>query len=111
LVSNKILFPVVSFSLSLGILVSGQIPPDLNSPEGCFSPGECTLSLELAQWAASSTQECLNLCREDGGCNYFTFHEERKLCLGFANCEQFSPSTCTECFSGGATCPGKLKWA
>jgi len=91
------------------VIVQGQI--DLDSVDGCFSSGECALSLSVNVWPAADAQQCLELCQEDEMCNYFTFKESLRSCEGFANCEFFSTNSCTDCFSAGIHCRGKSKGA
>jgi len=98
---------IVPTIIPLITLTIAQSQPDLNSPEGCFSKGECTVSLSVASWTVASAQECLELCREEELCNYFTFKEDGFSCEGFANCINFSKDTCRDCFSGGKVCEGK----
>ncbi len=62
-------------------------------------------------------QECLELCRDLDGCEYFTHFgeggggggESENLCLGLANCREFSPLSCAECYSGEDACDG-MAW-
>ncbi len=118
---------VVSLRINLFYIYyinAGQVPEDL-----CFAHGECKSSLFLADWyvprfckviaritiffprPTPDPQECLELCRGLEGCEYFTHYgegggESENLCLGLANCREFSPLSCAECYSGEDACDG-----
>ncbi len=74
----------------------------------CFSAGECVFSPVVEDWESSDSQECLELCRDQPGCRYFTQYDQDGICLGFAECLEFSEDTCQQCYSGSVTCPGAL---
>ena len=80
-----------------------------DSPSYCFEAGECTNSLFLETWETPDPQRCLELCREFGGCEYFTHHADEELCLAFANCEVFDTGCADEggdCLTGTPACDG-----
>ncbi len=76
----------------------------------CFEEGECTQSLYVGSSGAEDAQTCLELCREDKNCLYFTFYGDEEECTNFGNCEVFSTDTCSNCVSGASTCEGKNKY-
>ncbi len=49
---------------------------------------------------------CLELCKVEKDCEYFTFFEVDNSCLMLANCVTFSTDTCTDCYSGDRNCEG-----
>ncbi len=73
---------------------------------GCFVPGECIFSAYLREWPTPDPQECLELCQELDGCDFFTHYGNGDYCTGFADCIELSEQSCVECYSGNSTCPG-----
>ncbi len=73
----------------------------------CFADGECTQSLFIGQWPAADAQECLEICRDEDECTFFTYYgQDDDICMGLANCVVLDDKTCTDCYSGNSTCPG-----
>ncbi len=73
----------------------------------CFEEGECTQSLFVGSYGAQDAQECLEVCKSDKNCLFFTFYGDEEECTNFSNCEVFSNDTCSNCVSGASTCEGK----
>ncbi len=62
---------------------SGQEIPE------CFEAGECTGSLLADTWhEIGDMQGCLDVCKYEKGCDYFTYFEEDQGCQAFSNCEE-----------------------
>ncbi len=74
---------------------------------GCFVHGECVESPYVEDWAVTSAQECLELCQQFDGCEYFTYLGLEDYCLGFSACVELGQD-CQECYSGNASCPGNV---
>ncbi len=75
----------------------------------CFEHGECLDSWLLDfTYEANNTQMCLTECQGDANCEFFTFYEEDKSCLTFANCQAFSTDTCVDCYTGDRACEGNI---
>ncbi len=72
----------------------------------CFVDGECTQSLFVGQYSAVDAQECLDICKDHEGCQYFTYFGQDDTCVNFANCEVLDDKDCEECYSGNRTCSG-----
>ncbi len=75
----------------------------------CFQLGECQGSLYVGNERVADVQACLEMCQDSQDCQYFSFYQDEAGgdCVQFANCVDFSIDTCTDCFSGHQTCPGK----
>ena len=71
----------------------------------CFASGECNDSVFVGEYQAVDSQGCLEQCREDQLCLYFTYYEDEENCLGFADCVNFEED-CESCYSGEVTCDG-----
>ncbi len=67
-------------------------------------------SLYVGSSGAEDAQMCLELCRENKNCLYFTFYGDKKECTNFGNCEVFSTDTCSNCVSGASACEGTNKF-
>ncbi len=80
-----------------------SLPEDIE----CFTHGECTQSLFVGQWPAVDAQDCLEICQDHAGCQFFTHYGQDDACLGLANCVELDDKSCLECYSGNRTCPGK----
>ncbi len=74
----------------------------------CFEEGECTQSLFVGEYPAEDAQTCLELCRENTDCEYFTYYGDESQCVNFGNCVVFSDDTCSNCVSGASTCEGDV---
>jgi hypothetical protein len=44
--------------------------------EECFQPGECKESFLFARYVAADEFECLQYCKAEDGCAWFTFRPE-----------------------------------
>jgi len=76
----------------------------------CFAPGECVASLLLESWDVSTTSECIQKCEETASCEFFNYYigdSGVNSCKGLANCQLYSPESCTDCSVGKKTCKGK----
>ncbi len=80
-----------------------------SNPE-CYQLGECTQSLYVGDWDMPNLQTCLEECRRENGCQYFTYYERDEICLGFANCAEFDDKSCDFCYSGSQDCPGTVQY-
>ena len=73
----------------------------------CNEPGQCTNSTIITITQALSALECLNDCKAQPGCNFYTFNPELdNLCELFDECENLTTAGCTECVSGNVNCSG-----
>jgi len=104
----------LAIHLFLLFLVFGQTitqtPPDLGSIKGCFSMGECALSLIVGDWDTEDIHKCQLKCQEAPQCNYFTFYEDSNVCHGYQNCHEFTTNFCGQsCFTAEQSCPGKQR--
>jgi len=76
----------------------------------CFAPGECAGSLSLDSWDVSTITDCLQKCSENLACEFFNYYVtggEKNRCVGLANCNFYSPDSCTNCNVGKRTCYGE----
>jgi len=112
---NVGIFFILKFSI-------GQVIPADLTGVNCVTPGECIRSLLLSFWDAKTTQvnekqftaifqyincqECLDFCKADDDCAFFTYWEDFQRCEGYANCVELSTDSCTNCFSGSEECDG-----
>jgi len=75
---------------------------DCLAPEiKCWLTGKC----QGEAFSTNSTQtseECLGLCQEEAGCNWFTFDDRKKSCFLFGQCPDLDG--CDYCVSGNSQC-------
>jgi hypothetical protein len=82
-----------------GHWISGEAECDL--PQ-CWIQGEC-LGLTHDQKKVGSEEECLDLCKSDPACFWFTFFKAPTECVLYSNCPTLD-NTCLDCVSGQRSC-------
>ena len=82
-----------------GLWISGESGCDL--PQ-CWIQGQC-LGLAHDQKEVGSEDECLNLCKSDLTCSWFTYFKVPSECVLYANCPEVD-ETCLECVTGEKGC-------
>ena len=87
---------IISLSTLL-FAVSGQI---------CNQVGMCSNSTFLVPLAANSSSECMEKCRNYGGCNFgsFTSDYNLNLCLLFKTCTSLDTASCPNCETSEISC-------
>ena len=66
--------------------------------------GECTGSTFIKVTKEADAAACLNFCKGQPGCQYFTFYENEGGCFSFLSCTNLSTEGCTDCISGDVEC-------
>ena len=94
-----------------GSSVKSQIIPHTEDLQ-CFLPGECTNSTLLSFQTTTDQYECLNICKSQAKCTWFTFKLETKVCLLFETCGNVDATLCPQCVSGQRECspPEPICW-
>ena len=68
---------------------------------------ECVDSVFIGLYEdASGAQDCLDECRADPNCEFFTYYEEDEDCVGFLFCDDVDE--CYGCYTGSRDCDGKF---
>ena len=70
----------------------------------CFQSGECRDSLTVGVSITTDEFACLDLCKENLECKWFTFFTLTNLCLLFEDCQVLDEEICPECLSGQHFC-------
>ncbi len=52
--------------------------------------------------------DCLNLCKNDGDCSWFSFDPQRNVCFLFKDCPSLDEA-CQDCVSGEKGCSPDAK--
>ena len=68
--------------------------------------GECLGTFLHVEVEIATGDECLKICKDTDGCNWFTHDQRSSTCLLMADCENLD-ETCKECVSGESRCPGE----
>ncbi len=89
----------------------------------CFQEGECIFAHYTSDWPAGGAQECLELCRGDEDCNFFTYFVDAvpsgtpsyyltRTCVGMSTCEGMRGCRHNDdCYSGRKNCTGEANLA
>ena len=70
----------------------------------CFQSGECRDSSTVGVFTTTDEFACLDLCKENLECKWFTFSTLTNLCLLFKDCQVLDEEICPECLSGQHFC-------
>ena len=78
----------------------------------CSVPGECILSQHLDLVASKDELQCLELCKQEVNCTWFTFYPETGSCQMFTSCLGIDDSRCPLCLTGQRECsfPEPVCW-
>ncbi len=68
----------------------------------CWAEGQCNGSL-LDELDSPSSEHCLEACKSDGTCEWFTFDSYGSICYLFEDCPFFQ-TDCTTCLTGQKLC-------
>ena len=68
----------------------------------CFVPGEC-LGFFLDHIDLTSADECLQECKGNNFCEWFTFFEESNICYLYSTCNEIDQE-CQNCVTGEDEC-------
>merc|ERR1711934_130961 len=74
------------------------------SAQQCFDLGQCKDSILLGAVTATSTNECLGLCKEIDGCEYLTYDHTNGFCGLYLDCASIGTEQCEQCITGPVTC-------
>ena len=69
----------------------------------CYVPGELNGIYHYSQ-NATSYNACLDLCKADTECKYFTFNGGTNVCIEYILYTSIDSATCSICFSGERNC-------
>jgi len=77
-----------------------------------YLAGQCINSYQLDSLGVEDEFECLDACKANETCSWFTHFEHQSLCLLFANCSSLDTSFCSDCVSGQKECdpPEPICW-
>ena len=92
------------FTLTLLLLIGKCQSIATNRDLQCFLPGECTNGTLLTAQASTNEYECLDLCKSQPNCTWFTFNPESNACLLYENCDSMDEALCSVCLSGQMEC-------
>ena len=99
---------LILFTFLIKIIIVKSHKGDLQ----CFLPGECTNSTLLSFQTTTDQYECLDNCKSQANCTWFTFKLETKVCLLFETCGNVDATLCPQCVSGQRECspPEPICW-
>ena len=99
---------LILFTFLIKLIVVKSHKGDLQ----CFLPGECTNSTLLSFQTTTDQYECLDICKSQANCTWFTFKLETKVCLLFETCGNVDATLCPQCVSGQRECspPEPICW-
>lgn len=86
--------------VSLAVLVQSNMVFSLV----CDVQGGCTQSFVLSSEIVDGHDACIQYCKDDAQCQWFTYHSSSNLCSAFTECNNIDQS-CTDCVSGQRDCP------
>ena len=66
--------------------------------------GECARSTFIKISEQNDAVACLDFCKGQAGCQYFTYYENEGACFNFLSCTDLSAAGCTGCISGDVEC-------
>ena len=72
--------------------------------EQCFQSGKCMDSVTVGVATATDEFACLDLCKANQECLWFTYSTLTNLCLLFKDCLVLDEETCPECLTGEQDC-------
>ena len=74
----------------------------LAEDEVCFQDGVCLNSDFYGDELAKDEIECLQFCKDDFQCNWWTYSQEFGTCFLFRDCQEFDPNYCAPgaCITG-----------
>ena len=70
----------------------------------CFQPGECLDSVTVGVVITTDEFACLDLCKTNQGCGWFTYSTLINLCWLYTDCPVLDVESCQECLSGKQAC-------
>ena len=86
--------------------ISGEF--DCKGPAQCFVSGRCTQSVSVGIDFTDSTEDCLNQCKANSECAWFSFDPSMKSCILLSECNTLDTSNygmgCSRCISGEKDC-------
>ena len=88
--------------LAKGLIFSALIC--LVSSQDCFVPGECTQSSLISIKETDNVAICLDFCKDNEDCNWFTFVPYASVCELLADCGELDDTNCKDCISGQREC-------
>merc|ERR1712038_100230 len=98
--------------LLLPLLAMGQEEDrgtDISEGQQCYVDGRCQ-GFPFRSKLTPTEDDCHKFCRENEGCNWWSFGPST-LCLNFDKCgESGAPDTvkCSHCISGERLCPDRF---
>ena len=69
----------------------------------CWVPGSCQGDV-IDSHPVAGEESCLDACKDESDCSWFTYDDSNGLCLLLANCEAVDPDACPTCWSGQVQC-------
>ena len=72
--------------------------------ENCFQVGKCLESYHIAGKVASDEYECLEFCKIESECSWFTFFIADNFCELLKTCTTLDAELCPDCLTGQAEC-------
>jgi hypothetical protein len=76
----------------------------VNSNEDCLQIGHCRDSYYIAGEPMADEFECLQFCKSEADCNWFTFFPSTSYCELLKTCTTLDPEICTDCLTGQPDC-------
>ena len=97
---NAVIFVILT-ALAFGLAVTAKEPQ-------CYVEGECLDSQLVNLTLQDNYNGCLNDCKDNMDCQWFTFKGSGNVCLLLSDCITVSTENCQDCYSGEKTCQPKL---
>ncbi len=85
-------------------LASGQ-----SNNANCSLAGQCLESLFITEATTANAQGCLEECKENQACQWFTYKPANDVCDLFKTCGYVSNENCPDCLSGQKECDSVYK--
>ena len=98
---NSVVFVILT-ALAFGLAVTAKEPQ-------CYVEGECLDSQLVNLTLQDNYNDCLNDCKDNMDCQWFTFEGSGNSCLLFSDCKTLSNVKCQNCYSGQRTCQPQLE--